>query len=59
MFNNLRLAQGTNLKFDICVAKSSKLNVTMFWGLNTTFVEVTWEKLLREGRGVCAFWPPS
>ena len=54
--NNLGMALGTNLKFCTSVAKGLKLKVRKFWGSNSTFVEVTGEKL---GRG--PFWhcPPS
>ena len=45
-FNNLALALGTNLKFYNSVAKGLKLKVRMFWGLISTFVEVTGEKLV-------------
>ena len=36
------------LKFYTGVAKEMKLIVRKFWGLIPTFVEVTWEKLVRE-----------
>ena len=45
-FNNLRLALGTNLKFYTTVAKGLKLKVRKFWRPNSTFVEVTGEKLV-------------
>ena len=45
-FNNLGLALGTNLKFYISVAKWLKLKVRKFWGLISTFVEITGEKLV-------------
>ena len=45
-FNNLGLALGTNLKFYISVAKGLKLKVRNFWGLISTFVGVTGEKLV-------------
>ena len=45
-FNNLGLALGTNLKFYTSVAKRLKLKVRKFWGLISTFVEVTGEKLV-------------
>ena len=45
-FNNLGLTLGTNLKFYTIVAKGLKLKVRNFWGLVTTFVEVTGEKLM-------------
>ena len=38
---------GMALKFYTSVAKVLKLKVRMFWGLIPTFVEVTWEKLVR------------
>ena len=44
-FNNLGLAQGTNLKFYISVAKELKLKVRKFWGLIPTIVKVTGEEL--------------
>ena len=47
-FNNLRLTLGTNLKFCTILAKGLKLKVRKFCGLNTTFVEVTGEKLVEE-----------
>ena len=40
-FNNLGLAQGTNLKFYTSMAKGFTLKVRKFWGLNCTFVELT------------------
>ena len=45
-FNNLRLALGTNLKFYTSVGKGLKLKVRKFWRPNSTFVEVTGEKLV-------------
>ena len=45
-FNNLVLALGTNFKFYTSVAKRLKLKVRKFWGLISTFVEVTGEKLV-------------
>ena len=45
-FNNLGLALGTNLKFYTSVAKGLKLKIRKFWGLISTFVEVTGEKLV-------------
>ena len=45
-FNNLRLALGTNLKFNTSVAKGLKLKVRKFWELIPTFVEITGEKLV-------------
>ena len=47
--DNLRLAEGTNLKFYTSVAKELKLKVRKFRGRIPTFSEVTGEKLL--GRG--------
>ena len=52
-FNNLGLVLGTNLKFYTSVAKRLKLKVRKFWGLISTFVEVTEEKLIGG-----SFWPP-
>ena len=46
-FNKLGLALGTNLKSYTSVAKGLKLKVGKFWGLISTFVEVTGEKLVR------------
>ena len=40
---------GKNLKFCTSLAKGLKLKVRKFWGPNTTFVEVTGEKLVGEG----------
>ena len=48
-FNNLGLVRGMALKFYTSVAKGLKLKVTRFWGLITTFVEVTGEKLVGGG----------
>ena len=45
-FNNLGLALGTNLKFYTSVQKWLKLKVKTFWGLFSTFAEVTGEKLV-------------
>ena len=45
-FSNLGLALGTTLKFYNSVAKGLKLKARKFWGLSSTFVEVTWEKLV-------------
>ena len=57
-FNNLGLALGTNLKFYTSVAKGLKLKVKKFWGLISTFVEVTGEKLV--GGPFCPLpLPPS
>ena len=47
-FNNLGLALVTNLKFYTSVAKRLKLKVRKFGKLNSTFVEVTGEKLVGE-----------
>ena len=44
--NNLGLALGKNLKFCTSVAKELKLKVRKFWGLISTFVEVTGKKLV-------------
>ena len=54
-FNNLGLALGMNLKFYTSVEKELELKVRKFYGLVPTFVEVTWEKLVRGG----LFGPPS
>ena len=48
-FNNLGLARGMALEFYTSVAKGLKQKVTKFWGLITTFVEVTGEKLVGGG----------
>ena len=53
-FNNLRLALDTNLKFYASAPKELKPTVGKFWGLISTFVEVTGEKLIRN-----TFLPPS
>ena len=45
-FNKLGLALGTNFKFYTSVAKVLKLKVRMVLRLNSTFVEVTGEKLV-------------
>ena len=55
-FNNLGLALGRKLKFYTSVAKGLKLKVRKFWGLSSTFVEVTVEKLV--GRTLFASPPP-
>ena len=47
-FNNLGLALGTNLKFYTSLSKGLKLKVRKFWGLISTFGEVTGEKLVGE-----------
>ena len=44
-----------DLKFYISVAKGLELKVRKFWGLISTFVEVTGEKLVGGGE---PFWPP-
>ena len=54
-FNNLGLALGTNLKLYISVAKGLKIQVTKFWRLIRTFVEVTGKKLL--GWSLCPLSP--
>ena len=46
MFNNLRLAQGTNLKFYTSLLKGLQLKVRKFLRLVPTFIEVTGEKLV-------------
>ena len=55
-FNNWELALGTNLKFYTNVVKGLKLRARKFWGLISTFAEVTKEKLVGG-----PFWllPPS
>ena len=50
-FINLGLTLGMNVKFYTSVAKGLKLNVREFWGLISTFVEVTGEKLVGAGGG--------
>ena len=45
-FNNSRQALGTSLKFPFSVAKGLKIKAKTFWGLNSTFVEVTGGKLI-------------
>ena len=45
-FNNLGLALGTNLKFYSSTEKGSKLKVSKFLGIISTFVEITGEKLV-------------
>ena len=52
MFNNLGLALGMVLKFNVSEAKELKLKVRR-WGLILTFLEVTGEKLV----GGVAFCP--
>ena len=54
-FNNLGLVLGRNLKFCTSMAKELKLKVRKLWGPNSTFVEVTGEKLI----GRCLFVLPS
>ena len=54
-FNNLGLAQGANLKFYISVKKGLRLKARMFGGLNTSFVDITGEKLV-EG-SFCPLYP--
>ena len=44
-FYNLGLALGMALKFYSFVAKGFKLKVRKFWGLFSTLIEVTGEKL--------------
>ena len=44
--NNLGLVLAKNLKFCTSAAKGLKLKVRKFWGSNSTFVEVTVEKLV-------------
>ena len=48
MFNNLGLVLIMDLKFSTSVTKRLKLKVRKFWGLISTFVEVTEKKI---GRG--------
>ena len=45
------LALGTSLKFYASLSRGSKVIVRKFWGLISTFVEVTGEKLVRRGGG--------
>ena len=45
-FNNLGLTLGMNLEFNTRVAQGLKLKVRQFWGLVSTFIEVTVEKLV-------------
>ena len=52
-FNKLGLALSTNFKFYTSVEKVLKPKVRKFWGLNSTFVEVTGEKLVGG-----PFWTP-
>ena len=47
------LPLGTNLKLYSSVTKDLKLKFRKFWGLNSTFVEVTGKKLVGE-----PFCPP-
>ena len=53
-FNNLGLALGTNLKFYNSVTKVLKVKVRKYWGVITTFVEITGKKLVGD-----LFAPPS
>ena len=53
-FNNQGLALDTGLKFYTSVVKGLKLKVRKFQGLIPTFVEVTGEKLVREGGAIFA-----
>ena len=46
-FNKLGLTLDTNLKFDTSFAKDLKLKFRNSWGLISTFVEVTEEKLIK------------
>ena len=52
MFNNLGLALGMVLKFNVSEAKELKLKVRR-WGLILTFLEVTGEKLVGGGAAFC------
>ena len=45
-FNNLELALGRDLNFYTSVVKRLELKVRKLWGLISTFVEVTGEKLV-------------
>ena len=45
-FNNLGLALGFSLKLYTSVVKGLKLKVRNFWGLTSTFAEVTGENLV-------------
>ena len=45
-FNNLGLALSMGFKFCISVAKELRQKVRKFWGLISTFVEVTREKVV-------------
>ena len=53
--NNYGLALGTDLKLYKSVAKGLTLKVRKFWGLISTFAEITEEKLVGGGR---PFSPP-
>ena len=57
-FNNLGLALGMTLKFNISVAKGFKIKVSIFLGLVHSFVEVAGEKLVW-GKGGLFGFPPS
>ena len=57
-FDNLGLALGMTLKFNISVAKGFKIKVSIFLGLVHTFVEVAGEKLVG-GKGGLFGFPPS
>ena len=46
MFSNLGLALGMALKIYTRVTKLLKLKIGLFWGLISTFVEVTGKKLV-------------
>ena len=46
-FNNLELARGMSLTLYTSMVKGLKRKVITFWGLISTFVEVTEEKLVR------------
>ena len=52
-FNNLGLALRANMKFYTDVAKALKLKARKFWGLISTFVEVTFEKLVQRSFCPC------
>ena len=45
-FNNLGLALGMALRFDTSMEKALKRKARMLWGLISTFVGVTGEKLV-------------
>ena len=46
-FNNLELVRGMSLTLYTSMEKGLKRKVITFWGLISTFVEVTEEKLVR------------